>query len=96
MLKTVKEDIQTVYAKDPAAGSVSEVVLRYPGLHALWMHRAAHYLWRHNLRLVLKDQHQSKERLRRLENASGVTVPDDGLYEPRREIKNDFLWGEGI
>lgn len=47
MFKTLTEDIQTVFAKDPAARSVLEVVFCYPGLHALWFHRTAHFLWRH-------------------------------------------------
>ncbi len=50
MFKTLREDIQTVYAKDPAARSVLEVIFCYPGLHALWFHRLAHFLWRHKLR----------------------------------------------
>ena len=41
--------MQTVFAKDPAARSVLEVIFCYPGLHALWFHRLAHFLWRHKL-----------------------------------------------
>lgn len=40
----IKEDIQTIYDKDPAAGNIFEVILCYPGLHALIMHRIAHKL----------------------------------------------------
>ena len=40
-----KEDIGAFCANDPAARSGWEVVLLYPGLHALWMHRVAHALW---------------------------------------------------
>jgi len=50
MFKTLREDIQTVYAKDPAARSLPEVIFCYPGLHALWLHRIAHFLWHHKLR----------------------------------------------
>lgn len=50
LFKTLKEDIQTVFAKDPAARSVLEVIFCYPGLHALWFHRIAHFLWCHKLR----------------------------------------------
>lgn len=49
MFKILKEDIETVFAKDPAAKSVLEVIFCYPGLHALWLHRIAHFLWRHKL-----------------------------------------------
>lgn len=52
MFKTLREDIQTVFSKDPAARNVIEVILCYPGLHALWTHRIAHFLWRHKLRLL--------------------------------------------
>lgn len=45
MFKNMKEDIRTVFKKDPAARSMLEVVTSYPGLHAVWMHRAAHWLW---------------------------------------------------
>ena len=44
----LKEDIQTVLAKDPAARSVLEILLLYPGVQAIWLHRAAHWLWQHN------------------------------------------------
>jgi len=45
MFKTVREDIQTVFEKDPAAKNFLEVILCYPGLHALWFHRVAHFFY---------------------------------------------------
>jgi len=51
MFKGLREDIRTVFAKDPAARSMLEVLTCYPGLHALWSHRLAHFLWRHKMRL---------------------------------------------
>jgi len=42
----LREDIQTIYDKDPAARSLLEVVTCYPGLHASWLHRVAHGLWK--------------------------------------------------
>jgi len=44
-------DIQAVFERDPAARNLIEVLLCYPGFHALQMHRIAHFLWRHGLRL---------------------------------------------
>src|SRR5512136_1598284 len=44
-----REDIRTVFAKDPAARSIWEVVTCYPGLHAIWMHRISHFFWMHRL-----------------------------------------------
>jgi serine O-acetyltransferase len=49
MFETIKEDIQTVFSKDPAAKTPWEVICCYPGLHAIWLHRIAHFLWRHRL-----------------------------------------------
>jgi len=43
------EDIRTVFAKDPAARSIPEVLLCYPGLHAVWLYRPAHWLWARGL-----------------------------------------------
>ncbi len=54
MFKTSREDIQTVFTKDPAARSMAEVILCYPGLHALWFHRLAHFLWQHKLKLLAR------------------------------------------
>jgi serine O-acetyltransferase len=51
MIRTMKEDIRSVFQRDPAARSTLEVLLCYPGLHAVWMHRMAHWLWRRRLRL---------------------------------------------
>lgn len=41
----LREDIQTIHSKDPAARSTVEVLTSYPGLHAVWFHRVAHGLW---------------------------------------------------
>ena len=46
MFKSLKEDIDAVFARDPAARSRFEVVLCYPGIHALAFHRVGHALWR--------------------------------------------------
>jgi len=50
----IREDIAAMRARDPAAGSWLEVFLCYPGLHAVWFHRASHWLWRHRLRLLAR------------------------------------------
>lgn len=54
MLQTIQEDIQSVFQRDPAARSAWEVLLCYPGLHAVWGHRISHWLWKHNLRLIAR------------------------------------------
>ena len=49
MIERVREDIQTAFDKDPAARTTWEVLCCYPGLHAIWLHRVAHRLWRRKL-----------------------------------------------
>ena len=51
MFRVFREDLKTIFAKDPAARSSIEVLFCYPGLHAIWSHRVAHFLWRHHLQL---------------------------------------------
>ena len=46
MFQRLKDDINGIIAQDPAARSRLEVLLCYPGLHALLLHRVAHFLWR--------------------------------------------------
>lgn len=54
MIKYIKEDIQTIYSKDPAARNTLEVLVAYPGLWALWSHRISHCLWNHKLKLIAR------------------------------------------
>src|SRR5574344_287616 len=54
ILKTIKEDIGIIYKKDPAATNWLEVILCYPGLHALFMHRIAHKLYNWHFRLIAR------------------------------------------
>jgi serine O-acetyltransferase len=44
-LRRIAEDVRAVFERDPAARSTLEVLLLYPGLHAIWVHRLAHRLW---------------------------------------------------
>jgi serine O-acetyltransferase len=43
-LRVLRSDLEAVFDRDPAARSVAEVILTYPGLHAIWLHRIAHKL----------------------------------------------------
>lgn len=45
MWKRLRNDIRVVFARDPAARNVWEVILCYPGLHAIWWHRLSHWLY---------------------------------------------------
>ncbi|RMF17692.1 MAG: serine O-acetyltransferase [Gammaproteobacteria bacterium] len=50
----IKEDIQSVFHRDPAARNWFEVLTCYPGLHALLFHRLNHWLWCHDLKWLAR------------------------------------------
>ncbi|MFT3814247.1 MAG: serine O-acetyltransferase [Acidovorax sp.] len=50
MFARLRSDIQCVLDRDPAARSTWEVITCYPGLHALWLHRPAHWCWNHGFK----------------------------------------------
>jgi serine O-acetyltransferase len=52
MFNTIRADIQSVFERDPAARTTLEVLLCYPGLHAVWGQRFSHWLWTHHLMLL--------------------------------------------
>ena len=52
--RDVHEDIQTVLKKDPAARNGLEVLICYPGIWALILHRPAHWCYKHNLKLIAR------------------------------------------
>ena len=54
MLKLIKEDIEVAIEKDPAARNFFEVVLLYPGVHALIGYRITHFLWGLNLKFLAR------------------------------------------
>ena len=54
MLEKFKSEIQAVKERDPAARSTLEILLCYPGVHALFMHRISHFLWNHSFKLLAR------------------------------------------
>ncbi|MEE0024857.1 serine O-acetyltransferase [Methanobrevibacter sp.] len=54
MFKRIREEINAVKEKDPAARSTIEVFFCYPGVYALLMHRVSHFLWRHSFKLLAR------------------------------------------
>lgn len=54
MFDRMKRDVRTVLERDPAARSALEVVLCYPGVHAVWLHRIAHGLWTRGWRVTAR------------------------------------------
>ncbi len=74
MFKTLHSDIQSVLERDPAARNTLEVVLCYPGLHAVWGHRLTHWLWTHNARLLARWLSQMIRGLTGIEIHPGATI----------------------
>ncbi|GBU09659.1 serine acetyltransferase [Gammaproteobacteria bacterium] len=50
MIKTIKEDIASVFARDPAARNTFEVMTTYPGLWAIWGYRVTNFCWLKNMK----------------------------------------------
>ena len=74
MLSTIHDDIQSVFDRDPAARSFLEVLLCYPGLHAVWGHRISGWLWRRNLKLLARWVSQLLRGLTGIEIHPGATI----------------------
>jgi len=104
LFKTLREDIQTIFDKDPAARSVLEVVFCYPGLHALWFYRLAHLLWGHKLKFLARfvshisrfltgiEIHPGARIGRRffIDHGSGVVIGETA------EVGDDVLMYQGV
>ncbi|MBA4503503.1 serine O-acetyltransferase [Marinobacterium marinum] len=54
MFKQIREDIASVFHRDPAARNTFEVLTTYPGLHAIWFHRLANAFWRRNFKWLAR------------------------------------------
>jgi serine O-acetyltransferase len=70
----LREDVETAIARDPAARSRAEVVLAYPGLHALWVHRASHALWLNGHHLAARVLSQWTRSITGVEIHPGATI----------------------
>jgi serine O-acetyltransferase len=79
MFKTLRRDVQSVFDRDPAARSTLEIVLLYPGLHALWLHRLAHGLWRNGFFLLAREVSQFSRWLTGIEIHPGAQI-GSGLF----------------
>ena len=104
MFKTFREDIRTVFAEDPAARNILEVVFLYPGLHALWCHRLAHWFWEHRLRFFARYLSHCARFLTGIEIHPGAKIGrrffiDHGMgvvIGETAEIGNDVLIYQGV
>ena len=104
MFKGFREDIRTVFQRDPAARSTLEVLFAYPGLHALWLHRFANFLWRHRLKLLARLCSHTGRFLTQIEIHPGARIGrrffiDHGsgvVIGETAEIGDDVLLYQGV
>jgi serine O-acetyltransferase len=100
----LREDIQTALNCDPAARNALEVVLAYPGLHAIWAYRVAHWMWNHRLRLPARLLSELARFLTGVEIHPGATIGrrlfiDHGagvVIGETSEIGDDVLIYQGV
>src|SRR5512137_769902 len=100
----LREDIGAIYSRDPAARSTPEILFCYPGLHALWFHRRAHWLWVHNLKFFARFVSHISRFLTGIEIHPGAqigrrVVIDHGMgivIGETAEVGNDVLIYMGV
>ena len=104
MISTIREQIQTIFREDPAAKSVFEIVLCYPGFHAILLHRLAHWLHGYGLPLVPQLISQTSRFLTGIEIHPGARIGrrffiDHGMgvvIGETAEIGDDVLLYQGV
>ena len=74
MFSRIKEDIKSVFDRDPAARNTIEVLTNYPGMHAIWIHRLSHKLWKNNWRLLARSLSTFSRWLTGVEIHPGATL----------------------
>ena len=75
----IVNDARCVLDRDPAARSFLEVVMLYPGLHALWAHRISHALWQRGWRLIARAISQSVRNFTLIEIHPGAVI-GEGVF----------------
>ncbi len=78
-IRAIRRDIRSVQRRDPAARGAIEVFLCYSGLHAIWAHRLAHWLWRHGLRFLARIVSQTSKVITSIEIHPGAQI-GPGLF----------------
>ena len=104
LVSRMREDIRVVFEHDPAARTKLEVVLAYPGLHAIWFHRFAHSMWEHRLKLLARIVSELSRWLTGIEIHPGAQIGqrlfiDHGMgvvVGETAEIGDDVLIYQGV
>ena len=74
MFRTIRNDVQSVLDRDPAARNKLEVLVCYPGLHAIWMYRLSHRLWKSGFKLIARWISQTTRGLTGIEIHPGAAI----------------------
>ncbi|MEW9798931.1 serine O-acetyltransferase [Alteromonas sp. CYL-A6] len=74
MFSRIKEDINGVFHRDPAARNTFEVLTNYPGLHAIWLHRISHRLWKRGFKWLARSLSTFSRWLTGVEIHPGATL----------------------
>jgi len=74
VIARLKEDIESIYHRDPAARSAFEILVNYPGMHAIWLHRISHKLWKRDWRLTARCLSTFSRWLTGVEIHPGATI----------------------
>ena len=74
MFRTIREQIDTIFREDPAAKGVLEIVLCYPGFHAILLHRLAHKLYQWRWMTLARFVSQAARFLTGIEIHPGATI----------------------
>jgi len=75
----LRKEIKAVFERDPAAKSLLEVLLCYPGLHAIMLHRVAHFFYRHRFYLIARLISQFSRAITQIEIHPGAKI-GEGLF----------------
>lgn len=75
-MASLKQELQHILNRDPAARSMLEVALCYPGFHAMLAYRTTNYLWRKNIKLLARFLSQLARFLTAIEIHPGATIGD--------------------
>lgn len=73
-LRTIREDLDAVLERDPAARNRIEVALLYPGVHAVWTHRLSNKLWRMGAKFPARALSQASRFATMIEIHPGATI----------------------
>jgi len=104
MFNRIRQDIKAVLERDPAANSILEVVLCYPGLHAIWAHRIAHWLFKHNMIITARLLSQTSRFFTGIEIHPGAKIGNNFFIDhgtgvvigETTEIGNDVTLYQGV